>query len=93
MASGCVALFGGNGFLGRRIAARLLERGLRVRVAARHPDKVREALESTEGLETVRADVRDDASVKAAVDGAETVINSVALYVEQGDATFRAVHV
>ena len=93
MASGLVTLFGGNGFLGRRIAARLLERGLRVRVAARHPDKVREALESTKELETVRADVRDEASVVAAVEGAETVINSVALYVEQGDATFRSIHV
>ena len=93
MASGVVTLFGGSGFLGRRIAAQLLERGLRVRVAARSPDRVREALEATEGLETVRADVRDQASVVTAVEGAETVINSVALYVEQGDATFRAIHV
>jgi len=93
MASGRVTLFGGSGFLGRRIAARLLERGLRVLVAARSPDSVREALESTEGLETVRADVRDQASVVTAVEGAETVINSVALYVEQGDTTFRAIHV
>lgn len=93
MASRRVTLFGGSGFLGRRIAARLLERGLRVRVAARSPDRVREALESTEGLETVRADVRDQASVVTAVEGAETVINSVALYVEQGDTTFRAIHV
>ena len=93
MASGRVTLFGGSGFLGHRIAARLLERGLRVRVAARSPDRVREALESTEGLETVRADVRDEASVVTAVEGAETVINSVALYVEQGDTTFRAIHV
>ena len=93
MASGRVTLFGGSGFLGRRIAAQLLERGLRVRVTARSPDRVREALESTEGLETVRADVRDQASVVTAVEGAETVINSVALYVEQGDTSFRAIHV
>lgn len=93
MASGLVTLFGGTGFLGRRIAARLLECGLRVRVAARHPERIREIFKSAEGLETVRADVRDEASVAAAVEGAETVINSVALYVEQGDATFRAIHV
>ncbi len=88
-----VTLFGGTGFLGRRIVARLLKRGLHVRVAARHPDKIRETFDTTEGLETIRADVRDEASVVAAVEGADTVINSVALYVEQGDATFRAVHV
>ena len=93
MASGLVTLLGGTGFLGRRIAARLLECGLRVRVAARHPERLREIFKSAEGLETVRADVRDEASVAAAVEGAETVINSVALYVEQGDATFGAIHV
>lgn len=93
MAGGLVTLFGGSGFLGRRIAERLLKRGLRVRVAARHPEKVRETLDSAEGLEAVRANVRDKASIVAAVEGAETVINSVALYVEQGEATFHAVHV
>ena len=93
MSSRLVTLFGGSGFLGRRIAARLLERGLRVRVAARHPDKVRETLGATDGLEAVQADVRDEASVAAAVEDAETVINSVALYVEQGAVTFHAIHV
>ena len=93
MASGLVTLFGGSGFLGCRIAARLLERRLRVRVAVRHPDKVSESLESAEGLEAVQADVRDKASVVAAVGRAETVINSVALYVEQGAVTFHAIHV
>lgn len=93
MSSRLVTLFGGSGFLGRRIAARMLERGLRVRVAARHPDKVRETLGATDGAEAVRADVRDEASVVAAVEDAETVINSVALYVEQGEITFHAIHV
>ena len=93
MASGRVTLFGGTGFLGRRIAARLLDHGFSVRVAARRPHKVRETLESTDRLEAARADVSDEASVVTAVEGAETVINSVSLYVEKGDSTFHTIHV
>ena len=40
----------------------------------------------------VAADVRDEAAVAAAVDGAEAVINAVSLYVERGRASFAAVH-
>jgi uncharacterized protein YbjT (DUF2867 family) len=41
----------------------------------------------------VRADVRDQASVAAALEGADAVINAVSTYVEKGDVTFEAVHV
>ncbi|TIX78177.1 MAG: NAD-dependent epimerase/dehydratase family protein, partial [Mesorhizobium sp.] len=33
-------VFGGTGFLGRRIVKRLLERGFTVRAASRHPARV-----------------------------------------------------
>ncbi|MER9158465.1 NmrA family NAD(P)-binding protein [Mesorhizobium sp. M0778] len=35
-----VTVFGGTGFLGRRIVTRLLERGFTVRAASRHPARV-----------------------------------------------------
>ena len=41
----------------------------------------------------VAADVRDEAAVTAAVEGAEAVVNAVGLYVERGGDTFQAVHV
>ena len=43
-------------------------------------------------VEICVADVRDDASVAAALAGAQHAVNAVGLYVEHGDETFRAVH-
>jgi uncharacterized protein YbjT (DUF2867 family) len=43
---GLVSVFGGTGFLGRRIVRRLLRRGFGVRVAARHPERVQAVFRS-----------------------------------------------
>jgi uncharacterized protein YbjT (DUF2867 family) len=89
-----VTVFGGAGFLGRRLVRRLTETGAVVRVAVRHPDRARIIL-SASGLDRVtvlRADVRDPASVAAAIAGADAVVNAVSAYVENGGATFEAVH-
>lgn len=89
-----VCVFGGTGFLGRRVVRRLVAEGASVRVAVRRPDRARSVLRSA-GLErvaVVRADVRDQASVVAAVAGADTVVNAVSAYVEKGGVTFEAVH-
>ena len=89
-----VSVFGGTGFLGRRLVQRLAAEGATVRVAVRHPDRARSALRAA-GLDRVtvfRADVRDQASVAAAVAGADAVVNAVSAYVEKGGVTFEAVH-
>ena len=88
MDSELVTVFGGTGFLGRAIVNRLVHANKHVRVATRHP-----GIEQADGVEQVRADIRDEASVEAAVAGARGVVNAVALYVEQGQETFDAVHV
>jgi len=89
-----ITVFGGTGFLGRRIVRHLLDRGFAVRVAARHPERARPLLkDETRPVEAIRADVNDDAAVAAAVAGAFAVVNAVSLYVEHGSDTFRSVHV
>ena len=90
-----VVVFGGTGFLGRRLVHRLAAEGVVVRVAVRHPDGVRSALPAAD-LDQVtffRADVRDQASVAAAIAGADAVVNAVSAYVEKGGLTFETVHV
>ena len=84
-----VVVFGGSGFLGRRLVHRLAAEGTPVRVAVRHPNGGRNALGATDLAQVtfVRADVRDQASVPAALEG---VINAVSAYVEKGDVTFEA---
>ncbi len=87
-------MFGGTGFLGRRVVARLKQEGAAVRVAARNPGGAGPGPAATPGeVVPVAADVRDEAAVAAAVAGAEAVVNAVGLYVERGGDTFRAVHV
>lgn len=86
---GHVTVFGGTGFLGQRIAAALAARGLRVRIAARHP----ESTAGTGASDAVRADLRDDASIRAALDGATAAVNAVSLYAESRDLTFQTIHV
>jgi uncharacterized protein YbjT (DUF2867 family) len=90
-----VVVFGGTGFLGRRLVQRLAAEGATVRVAVRNADLARSALGAA-GLNQVtvfRADVRDQTSVAAAMAGADAVVNAVSAYVEKGDVTFEAVHV
>src|SRR5215813_11144634 len=89
-----VSVFGGTGFLGLRLVRCLAAAGASVRVAVRDVDRARRILGAA-GLERVavlRADVRDQASVAAAVAGTEAVVNAVSAYVEKDEATFEAVH-
>jgi uncharacterized protein YbjT (DUF2867 family) len=87
----CVTVFGGTGFLGRRIVDAMLAREVTVRVAARHP--VRGGGTAVDRWVPVQADLRDAHSVRAALDGADAAVNAVSLYVESRDATYQAIHV
>jgi uncharacterized protein YbjT (DUF2867 family) len=89
-----ITVFGGTGFLGRRIVRHLLDRGFAVRVATRHPERTQRMFpDETRSPEAVRADVTDEAAVAAAVAGAFAVVNAVSLYLEHGSETFHSVHV
>lgn len=87
------SVFGGTGFLGRRVVRELVDAGWRVRVVARQPQKVDFPDTAAASLEFHEADIRDERAVASAVDGAVAVVNAVALYLERGDFTFEAVHV
>ena len=87
-----VTVFGGTGFLGRRIARHLPGQSLSARVAARHPERVPSPSEGS-ALQSKRADINDEGAVAAAVAGAYGVVNAVSLYRERGTETFHALHV
>jgi NADH dehydrogenase len=74
---------------------RLTAEGMTVRVAVRHPDPARVELRAIgfDRVTVVPADVRDQASVAAAIAGTNAVVNTVSAYVENGGVTFEAVHV
>lgn len=94
MPSRHATVFGGTGFLGRRIVRHLCDAGFIVRVASRHHDRCRLLFSSAVGgIESVTADVNDEGSVRGAVNGAWAVVNAVSLYTEHGQHTYRSVHV
>lgn len=86
-----ITVFGGTGFLGRRIVRRLAEDGAMVRVAVRHPEQGHGMLGAPD-VAFLHADVRDQASVAAALAGADAAVNAVSAYVEKGGVSFEAVH-
>ena len=89
-----VSVFGGTGFLGRRVVRHLLDHGVAVRVASRHPERGTDIFHDTPAaLKFVRADIGDEAAVRGAVAGTFGVVNAVSLYIERGHQTFHSVHV
>jgi uncharacterized protein YbjT (DUF2867 family) len=89
-----VSVFGGTGFLGRRLVQRLVAEGTTVRVAVRHADRARRALRAMalDRVTVFGADVRYPAAVATAVAGADAVVDAVSAYVETGGVTSEAVH-
>ena len=89
-----VTVFGGSGFIGRYVVQELAEAGARVRAAVRLPERAGflRPMGDVGQITPVAANVRDDASVAAAVAGADTVINLVGVLYERGPQKFAAVH-
>ena len=94
MATPTATVFGGSGFVGRYTVGELARRGWRVRVAVRRPDRALflKPLGDVGQIVPVTANIRDDASVAAAVAGADAAINLVGVLYETGAQGFRAVH-
>ncbi|MEM1272269.1 MAG: complex I NDUFA9 subunit family protein [Pseudomonadota bacterium] len=85
-----VTIFGGSGFIGRHVAQRMAKRGWRVRVAVRRPNEALfvKPYGAVGQVEPVLANVRDDASVRAAIQGADAVVSCVSVTVQHGKQTF-----
>lgn len=90
-----VTIYGGSGFVGRYIARRMALQGWRVRVAVRRPNEALfvRPFGVVGQVEPVLCNIRDDASVQAAMQGAEAVVNCVGTFDAGGKNNFDAVQV
>jgi NADH dehydrogenase len=88
-----VTVFGGSGFLGRHVVRALAKQYFRIRVAVRRPDLTGhlQPLGRVGQIHAVQANLRDPASVAAAVRGASIVINLVGILFERGRQRFEVV--
>ncbi len=90
-----VVVFGGSGFVGKHVVRALAKRGARVRVAMRRPHLGHElrVMGDVGQIQLVQANVRFPESIDAALEGADAVVNLVAVLHESGKQTFQALHV
>jgi predicted dehydrogenase/nucleoside-diphosphate-sugar epimerase len=82
-----VVVTGANGFIGRRLAARLLDRGERIRVLVRRPPSA--PLEGNPNVEVVLGDLGDPAAVERAICGA-SIVYHVGAAMRGGPSEFQA---
>jgi len=66
-----VLIFGATGFVGRRLFPELLQKGIKVRLLAREPSKLRNA-GPEDGLEVIRGDLLTGDGIGKALDGIRT---------------------
>nr|WP_314546633.1 complex I NDUFA9 subunit family protein [uncultured Massilia sp.] len=96
MRASSVVVFGGTGFIGSHLAARLSEHGMTIVVAARHETHAMHLM-PLPGVDIAAADLRDDAALRRLVAGRDAVINLVGiLHSRRGDPygpDFKQVHV
>lgn len=88
-----VTIFGGSGFLGRYIARRMAAQGWRVRVAVRRPNEAMfvQTYGDVGQVVPVLANIRDDDSTRAAIQGADAVVNCVGILSQTSRQKFSAV--
>lgn len=77
-----ITLFGGSGFVGTHVAQALLERGARVRIASRNPERALKLkpLANLGQIQFLRCDIRDEAAVAGALYQADAAVNLVGAF-------------
>jgi uncharacterized protein YbjT (DUF2867 family) len=95
MSGDLVVVFGGSGFIGKQTVRALAKHGYRVRVAMRRPHLGHElrVMGDVGQIQLVQANVRFPESIDAALDGADAVVNLVAVLHSSGKQSFDALHV
>ena len=88
-----VTIYGGSGFVGRYVARRMAKEGWRVRVAVRRPNEAIfvKPYGAVGQVEPILCNIRDDASVRDALRGADAVVNCVGILAPSGKNKFDAV--
>lgn len=90
-----VVVFGGSGFIGKQVVRALAQRGYRVRIPMRRPHLGHElrVMGDVGQIHLMQANVRYPTSVEAALEGADAVVNLVAVLSESGPQSFENLHV
>lgn len=93
MSGELVTIFGGSGFIGKILVQHLAKAGYRIRVATRRPNSALmvKPLGELGQVHITQANLKNKASIEAAVNGADIVINLVGILFESGSQTFNKI--
>jgi uncharacterized protein YbjT (DUF2867 family) len=89
-----VTIFGGTGFIGSQIVREMAEKGHRVKIACRVPERgySLKSCGAVGQIVPVACDYSDRKSIAAAVEGADFVVNTVGVLYEKKKGDFTRVH-
>jgi NADH dehydrogenase len=89
-----ITVFGGSGFIGRYVTKRLAERGSVILAASRHASDALflNTMGDVGQIALLNADFADEAQLKSALEGADSVVISVGILFERGKQRFDLVH-
>jgi uncharacterized protein YbjT (DUF2867 family) len=90
-----VTVFGASGFLGRHIVHALAREGWRIRAVCRRPNQAFHLLPAgvPGQIQLFKGNVRNEASVAQALEGADAAVNAVGVLFGHGTQNFEALHV
>ena len=85
-----IAVIGGTGFIGRLIVEALAERGARIKVLARNPDRAKflKPMGQVGQISLHGGDALDDAALDDVISGTDAVINTIGILAESGRQRF-----
>lgn len=89
-----ITVFGGSGFVGRAIVQALAREGYMIRVAVRRIGLANavKSFGDVGHIDLLQANLRIPASVTAAIQGSDAVVNAAGIPFQRGKQTYQAVH-
>jgi NADH dehydrogenase len=89
-----VTVFGGSGFVGKQVVRALARQGWRIKVAVRHATLAYDLkpMGDVGQIQVVRCDVRKEADIARALDGADACVNLVGIAFQTLSQSFEDVH-
>lgn len=88
-----VVVFGGSGFIGRRVVKHLVENGFHAIVPTRRRERVKDEFIVLPNTDVVMCDPHQPKAIATLLAEADIVINLVGILHERGRHTFEAIHV
>ena len=89
-----VTVFGGSGFVGKQVVRALAKQGWRIRVAVRNPTIAYDLkpMGDVGQIQVVRCDVRKEAEIAKALEGASACVNLVGILFQTMGQSFDVLH-